>query len=260
MSASPINALALIDVTVIDTDGRNVRDDLGDLTELAASIRAVGVLQPLTVAKAAADRFTLIHGHRRLGAALLAGRLEVPCVVRAPRGEVETRIERLAENLHRRSLTALEEATQYRILLRDGLTQRDLARRVGVAEAHVSTRLVLLELPDDAQALLRAGHMTLKEGIHLARQVRKNGHGQVRHGSPPAAAPPLPTPAPSWTAHSYHFAWRHRLAHDVAGSCTHPDRPQVGAVGCGPCWEDRIRADERARINGDPPPRISARR
>lgn len=65
MTAQPINALAIIDVTAIRTDGRNVRDDLGDLTELAASIRAVGILQPLTVTPAGGGRYDLVHGTDR---------------------------------------------------------------------------------------------------------------------------------------------------------------------------------------------------
>jgi len=191
-----LGGLMSIGVRLIDTDGRNVRDDLGDLTELAASIRSVGVLQPITVA-AKGERFTLVYGHRRLGAALLAGLTEVPAMLRIGRDEVGTRVERLAENLHRKALAPMEEATQYRILIRAGMSQSEIARRVGVSAATVSSRLSLLELPADAQQMVRDRRLPLAEATQLARQVRATGSGAVTH-STPARPSTTGRPTRSW--------------------------------------------------------------
>lgn len=231
----PLGGFALIGVDLIVTDGRNVRDDLGDLTEMAASIRQHGILQPLTVTTRG-QRFGLVYGHRRFGAALLAGLTEVPCIVRPALDEVATRVARLIENLHRKDLSPMEEATQYRILLRDGLTQTDIARRVGVSSATVSTRLALLDLPPDAQQMVRDKRLPIVEANALARQVRATGSGTVGHRAP--------APVDYWAVH--------RLGDEVAQRCDHHARRHYGRRGCGPCWEAVIRGDEGLRLLTSP--------
>lgn len=238
----PLAGLIAVGVALIDTDGRNVRDDLGDLTDLTASIRAVGVLQPITVS-VKGDRYALVYGHRRLGAALLAGLTEVPAIVRAGRDELGTRIERLAENLHRKALAPMEEATQYRILVRAGLTQQDIARRVGVSAATVSSRLSLLELPADAQQMVRDKRLPLGEATELAKQVRATGSGSVGKRTP---APALPD-----------FWATHPLLPEAYQRCTHWSRRRYGGSkkgACGPCIEAVIRADEGLRLLTSPRP------
>jgi ParB/RepB/Spo0J family partition protein len=236
-----LGGLMSIGVRLIDTDGRNVREDLGDLTELAASIRSVGVLQPITVA-AKGERFTLIYGHRRLGAALLAGLTEVPAMLRVGRDEVGTRVERLAENLHRKALAPMEEATQYRILIRAGMSQSEIARRVGVSAATVSSRLSLLELPADAQQMVRDRRLPLAEATQLARQVRATGSGAVTHSTPAAVD--------YWATHP--------LLEEARQRCAHYARRHYGGTvrtgACGPCLEAVIRADEGLRLLTSPRP------
>ena len=87
----------------------NPRKDLGDLTELAASIKENGIFQNLTVVPEFEDRFTVIIGHRRLAAAKLAGLTELPCVVveMTPKEQVQTM---LLENMQRSDLTVYEQA------------------------------------------------------------------------------------------------------------------------------------------------------
>lgn len=229
----PMRGLALVPVGLIDADGRNVRDELGDLTELACSIRSVGILQPLTVSTRG-NRYGLVYGHRRLGAALIAGLTEVPCIVRGPRPESATRIERLIENLHRKALAPMEEATAYRILLGDGLTQSEIARRVGVSAATVSSRLSLLELPAEAQAMVRDRRLPVTEASALAKQVRASGSGSVGN-----KAPALPD-----------FWATHPLRDEAYRRCAHWSRRRYGGSkgGCGPCWEAVIRGDEGLRL------------
>lgn len=227
------SGFAFVDVRRIDTDGRNVRDELGDLTELAVSIRQVGILQPLTVV-ARGERYALEVGHRRLGAALLAGLTTVPCMIRAPRDETSTRVVRLIENLHRRALSPMEEAAQYQILRDAGLTQSDIARRVGVSAATVSTRLMLLALPDEAQEMVRDKRLPLTEATALAKQVRATGAGAVDN-KPPS----LPD---YWATHP--------LRDEVWRQCGHLTRRRYGGPrgGCGACWEAVIRSDEGLRL------------
>ncbi len=135
------------------------RFDPGALGALAESIRRHGLLQPLIVRRAE-NGYELIAGERRLRAARHAGLEEVPVVVRqAPPPE---RLElALIENLQREDLTALEEAEAYRQLIEVyGLTQEDVAQRVGKSRPAVANALRLLSLPDSVKAQLEAGELT----------------------------------------------------------------------------------------------------
>jgi ParB family chromosome partitioning protein len=119
-----------------------IRDQ--DLVELAASIQAHGVIQPLIVAQAG-DEYRLVAGERRWRAARLAGLDSAPVVVKdvAPQQMLELA---LVENLQREDLNPLEEATAYRQLIREfGLTHEDVARRVGKSRAEVTNTLRILE-------------------------------------------------------------------------------------------------------------------
>lgn len=148
----------------------NPRRDPGDLSELAASIRAVGLLEPLIVAEeaSAGDGYVVVAGHRRLAAARLAGLVAVPAIVRrlneAERAEIM-----LIENLQREGLSPLEEASAYRRLRELGQSQRQLAARVGRSQAHISKRLALLELPEAARRALDSGGITLEDAQALQK-------------------------------------------------------------------------------------------
>ena len=132
------------------------------LSELAASIRARGILQPLLVRPHPTDppRFQIIAGERRWRAAALAGLHEVPALVR-PLSDADAMAAALVENLQRQDLNPLEEAEGYNRLLDEfGLTQETLAAAVGKSRGHISNILRLLGLPDAVQAALRAGTIT----------------------------------------------------------------------------------------------------
>jgi len=129
------------------------------LNALAESIRRHGLLQPLVVRRTE-HGFELIAGERRLRAARQAGLEEVPVMVRtaAPPERLELA---LIENLQREELTALEEAEAYRLLLEVyGLTQDDIARRVGKSRPAVANALRLLALPDAVKAQLEGGELS----------------------------------------------------------------------------------------------------
>jgi len=136
---------------------RHFEDEALDL--LADSIRRHGLLQPLVVRRIA-GRYELIAGERRLRAARRAGLERVPVIVREAR--VEDRLElALIENVQRENLTPLEEAEAYRHLIdTHGLTQEDIAARVGKSRPAITNTLRLLGLPDAVKAQLESGELT----------------------------------------------------------------------------------------------------
>ncbi len=130
------------------------------LESLAASIREVGVLQPVIVRASDGDDYVLIAGERRWRSARLAGLDEVPAIVRDP-ADVGTLAEALIENLQREDLGPLEEASAFQQLLDDfGLTHEDVGRRVGKSRAAVSNALRLLALPAPIQGMLDRGELS----------------------------------------------------------------------------------------------------
>jgi len=136
--------------------------DEESLVALTASIREVGVLQPVLV-RASGDRYELIAGERRWRAAKRAGLQTVPAVVRSVE-DASSLEHALVENLHREDLNPLEEAAAFKQLIEDfGMTHDDLARRVGKSRSAVSNTLRLFQLPPSVQKLvaeaqLSAGH------------------------------------------------------------------------------------------------------
>ncbi len=129
------------------------------LASLAESIRQHGLLQPLVVRRAG-GRYELIAGERRLRAAQRAGLETVPVVVREADRE-EQFVLALIENLQREDLTPLEEAQAYRHLVDDyGLTQEQIAERVGKSRSAVANTLRLLTLPDSVKTQLERGEIS----------------------------------------------------------------------------------------------------
>ncbi|GHH65610.1 chromosome partitioning protein ParB [Streptosporangium violaceochromogenes] len=127
------------------------------LEELAASIREVGLLQPVVVRPAGEGGYELIMGERRWRASKLAGLSEIPAIVRNTQ-EDKLLLDALIENLQREQLNALEEAAAYRQLLDDfGATHEQLATRIGRSRSHVTNTLRLLNLPAKVQLRVSAG-------------------------------------------------------------------------------------------------------
>ncbi len=156
--------IVLVPVDALVPDPHNIRKSVGDVTELARSIAAVGVIEPCLVMpiNGEPDRFRLVAGHRRHAAAVQAGVAALPCLVREL-SEAEVVECQLVENLQRSGLTVLEEAGAYLRLCGLGFSARRLAKRVGRSERHVRERLALLELPEPAQQAIDEGAISLAE-------------------------------------------------------------------------------------------------
>ena len=130
------------------------------LAELAASIREIGVLQPVLLRPVEPGRYQLIAGERRWRAARRAGLSTIPAIIKVT-DELASVEQALVENLHRQDLSALEEASAYQQLLEDfGLTHEQVAIRVGKSRAAVSNTLRLLQLPPAVHHLLANGRLS----------------------------------------------------------------------------------------------------
>lgn len=125
----------------------NPRKDLGDLTELADSIKANGIFQNLTVVPAddTYETFTVIIGHRRLAAAKLAGLSEVPCVITEMDQKEQVRT-MLLENMQRSDLTVYEQAQGFQMMLDLGSTVEEIAEKSGFSKVTVRRRVKMMEL------------------------------------------------------------------------------------------------------------------
>ncbi len=131
--------------------------DEDELDGLAASIRDMGVLQPVVVRPLGDERYELVAGERRLRASKLAGLTRIPAVVRDT-DESDLLKEALVENIHRVQLNPLEEAAAYQQLLDDfEFTQEELARRLGKSRPTITNALRLLGLPPGVQRKVAAG-------------------------------------------------------------------------------------------------------
>ena len=130
------------------------------LNELAASIREHGVIQPIIVEAEADGTYMIVAGERRTRAAKMAGLREIPAVVRNYSDERRLEVA-LIENVQRADLNPVEESQAYRKLMEiTGLSQEDVAARVGKNRSTVANALRLLKLPEAMQNALGAGSMT----------------------------------------------------------------------------------------------------
>src|ERR1022692_309413 len=139
---------------------RTVSLDLAALNELAASIQAVGVLQPIVVRPVAGGGYQGIAGERRCEAARMLHHQTIPAVVRPVSNEQAMEMT-IVENLQRLDLTPMEEARGYDRLSREfGLTQVQMAQRTGKERSSVANFLRLLKLPPSVQAMLDQGELS----------------------------------------------------------------------------------------------------
>jgi ParB family chromosome partitioning protein len=153
------------------------RLDPEGIAELAESVRAQGIVQPVVVRPLSDGRYELIAGERRWRAARKAGLVTVPAVVR-PSDDRESLLLALVENVAREDLSPVDEARAYAVLLDEfALSLGAIAEQVGRSKPAVSNRLRLLELPDDILGLVERGQLT--EG-HARAVLAAPGHEEQR--------------------------------------------------------------------------------
>src|SRR6184192_1336918 len=139
------------------------RFDNQGLQELADSIRANGVVQPVVVRATPAGRFVLILGERRCRASKLAGKPTIPAIVRSVSDQQAAEMT-VVENLQRQDLNCLEQANAFARLSREfGLTQEQIGQRTGMARESVSNYMRLLKLPPAVQDYVRKGNLGFSE-------------------------------------------------------------------------------------------------
>ena len=159
-----LTRLAVADVVPNRAQPRTEFDEEA-LEELTHSVREFGVFQPIVVReiekpKPGEARYELIMGERRLRASKRAGLDTIPAIIRSTSDEHMLR-DALLENLHRAQLNPLEEASAYQQLLADfGITQEQLAERIGRSRPQISNTIRLLRLPEPVQARVAAGVLT----------------------------------------------------------------------------------------------------
>ncbi len=165
------SGLLEIPVQGVSPNPKQPRTHFDDETidSLAASIREVGILQPIVVRRVAGG-YELIAGERRLRAARRAGLATIPAVIRDS-DDTDTLREAIIENIHREDLGPIELAEAFRALLDDlGLKQETLAERLGVSRSHIANTIRLLQLSPEVQQLLadgkiQAGHARTLLGL-----------------------------------------------------------------------------------------------
>ena len=216
--ASPLeNDLLELGIDQIEPNPEQPRRAFNDATleELAQSIRANGVIQPIIVRRLG-ESFQIVAGERRWRAAQRAGLLKVPAVIRDIKEE-EVLALSLIENIQREELNPIEEAAAYKSLIEQlGLTQEEVARQVGKDRSSVTNSMRLLRLPEAVQKMVEGGQLSMgharallaldsEEGqVELAGRVAREGLSvreverlvKLRQ-EPKAEAKPRPLPDPA---------------------------------------------------------------
>ncbi|NEB81327.1 ParB/RepB/Spo0J family partition protein [Streptomyces sp. SID14478] len=183
--ARPDTKPLAVAVTDLAENPDNPRHELRDLEGLAETVRERGVLQALGVVPAAVflaahphhkkavgkAPYVVLHGHRRLAAAKLAGLDDVPVLVRDDASRCDE--DALIENVQRDDLTELEQAQAIQgLITAHGYSQRQVAARIGKTQGFVSQRLSLMKLREDLQEALADGRVSVEDARRIARLPR----------------------------------------------------------------------------------------
>ena len=209
-----------VDLDLIEPNREQPRRDMDEqrLDALAASVKETGVLQPIVVRRREEGKYEIVAGERRWRAALRAGLLKVPVVVRDVPDEKRLELA-LIENVQRENLNPIEEARAYRRLADElGRTQEEIAQAVGKDRATVANYQRLLALPEDVQADIASGALSMGHARALAAlpdaasptqrrsgRARRRAVGAGHRGARQAiagAAGPAETPADPGRAHA----------------------------------------------------------
>ena len=160
------NKVVDIDISCIQPNPNQPRKnfDIDSLSELASSIKANGIIQPLIVEKVVDDKYSIIAGERRYRAAKMAGLKTVPVILRSF-SDVQRLEVSLIENIQREALNPVEEAKAYKYLLTEKeLTQEELSERVGKSRSAIANSVRILQLPTKMQEALENGTLSAGHG------------------------------------------------------------------------------------------------
>lgn len=224
-------------LATIELDPSQPRKNIGDISDLVASISEHGLIQPLVVESVDSKGFRLIAGERRFHACKEAGLDVVPAIVRTVQDQQRLEIQ-LIENLHRKDLDPFEEASAYKRLIEEfNLTQEQVAKRVGKSRTRITETLSLNRIPDEVRKECLAPDIPIaKETLFLvARQddtekmhaLLKAAHdgaskdiqrAKARKGEPRASTEKKPKQA---------FSTKHGATVIVQSNSTGLDRKQI---------------------------------
>lgn len=182
------NQIVYLEVDLIHPHPQNPRRDLGDLTELAESIKSQGIMQNLTVLRQPWSvsgtkpvEYTVIIGHRRLAASKLAGLKEVPCVI-IEDGTMDEKTQvgvMLLENMQRNDLTVIEQAQGFQMMLDLGETSKTIAEKTGFSEKTVRRRLFVASLDEKKAKGAYERGATLEEYMKLYQITDENRRNKL---------------------------------------------------------------------------------
>ena len=159
-----------------------MREDVGDIDELAWSIRKHGVLQPILLTERK-NGYLLVCGHRRVAASRRAGLTHVPAVVKEMTEEERVEI-MIVENVHRKYLSPLEEAHAFTKMMEKGSSQVKVGSRIGKSQMYVSNRLALLKCEEEVQQKVHKGELSLHKAINVNRIPREKNRENEKHRDP----------------------------------------------------------------------------
>lgn len=193
MAAQLLNAMLRIPIDQVHA-GPNARGDLGDVSELAASLRAIGMQQPILVCQDGTDRYEVIEGHRRLAAARLLAWPYVDAVLRRATEPATRVVQQLAMHTQARQFDPIAEAKALHSLMWEHRMDRgEIARAIGRSPEWVRDRVLLLQLDTGRQQAVSSGRLSVGAAVLEARLVvdRKAGR-EPRPYVRAVGAPPAP--------------------------------------------------------------------
>jgi ParB family chromosome partitioning protein len=168
---SDVKAILNIPINSVSPNPYQPRKEFANhtLEELSTSIKAYGVIQPINVRRSGKEGYELISGERRLRASKLAGMEYIPAIV-IEVVEQDSAVLALIENLQREDLNFLEEAEGYYNLINDhGMTQEELAKKVGKKQSTIANKLRLLKLSDDIKKFILENGLTERHARALLK-------------------------------------------------------------------------------------------
>ena len=180
----PKRGRVMVDIESLVPDERNERKVFRRIEELAATIKAVGIIDPPTVVPMADGRYKITTGERRFRAAKLAGLKQIPVIIGDAEEEKVRRAKSLISNIQREDLSALELAQALQEMKDENpevKTNRDLAGQIGKSEQWVGQMLKILDLPEAAQAKLRSSERVIPYDsvIEIARVKDEKAQGEL---------------------------------------------------------------------------------